>query len=164
MDITLTCSFYNWRWFLFCSCMNIFILLSAHLEKSNERSKNEISSRTESMLDKQKDLATQVVIVGYLLLECILFKPVSVLRIWDVSNLGQKINFYNIKFRRPKISWKYVVATVGRVNAKGSNLIHIVTFLLSYSPFNKINQCHKAWETCHCPILSREITRWIIQQ
>lgn len=33
--------------------------MKTHLEKSNERSKNEISSRTESMLDKQKDLATQ---------------------------------------------------------------------------------------------------------
>lgn len=55
------------------------------------------------MLDKQKDLATQVVIVGYLLLECIFFKPASVLRMWDVSNLGHKIKFYNM-FRRPKIS------------------------------------------------------------
>ncbi|XP_011414309.2 coiled-coil domain-containing protein 83 [Magallana gigas] len=33
--------------------------MKTHLEKSNERSKNEISSRTENMLDKQKDLATQ---------------------------------------------------------------------------------------------------------
>lgn len=33
--------------------------MKTHLERSNERSKNEISSRTESMLDKQKDLATQ---------------------------------------------------------------------------------------------------------
>lgn len=33
--------------------------MKSHLERSNERSKNEISSRTESMLDKQKDLATQ---------------------------------------------------------------------------------------------------------
>ncbi|XP_062603942.1 coiled-coil domain-containing protein 83-like [Saccostrea cucullata] len=33
--------------------------MKTHLEKSNERSKNEITSRTESMLDKQKDLATQ---------------------------------------------------------------------------------------------------------
>ncbi|XP_061193337.1 coiled-coil domain-containing protein 83-like [Saccostrea echinata] len=33
--------------------------MKTHLEKSNERAKNEITSRTESMLDKQKDLATQ---------------------------------------------------------------------------------------------------------
>lgn len=33
--------------------------MKTHLERSNERSKNEISSRTENMLDKQKDLATQ---------------------------------------------------------------------------------------------------------
>lgn len=65
MDIT--CRFHNWLWFLY----KYINLLSAHLERSNERSKNEISSRTENMLDKQKDLATQVVIVRYLLLECI---------------------------------------------------------------------------------------------
>lgn len=33
--------------------------MKSHLERSNERAKNEISTRTENMLDKQKDLATQ---------------------------------------------------------------------------------------------------------
>lgn len=84
------------------------------------------------MLDKQKDLATQVVIVGYLLFECIFFKPASVLRMWDASNLGHKIKFYNM-FRRPKISLKYI-ATVGRV-AKGSNLISPGNFFIKLFPF-----------------------------
>lgn len=75
-------------------CINMLInLLSAHLERSNERSKNEISSRTENMLDKQKDLATQVVIVRYLLLECIHNNYLS--QNLFVSNLGQKTKFYD---------------------------------------------------------------------
>lgn len=45
------------------------------------------------MLDKQKDLATQVVIVRYLLLECILNNYLS--QNLFVSNLGQKTKFYD---------------------------------------------------------------------